>query len=210
MIPPPPAANENDPPASHPPRTRGLTRAGLSSASLARSLERVPHARAASVIHSTSRMCLLHGCAAQAGIQPEQLPGADPPLSPWAWALSSQPALRHEGQAARGDRASPTVSQPGAPLHLGSPRTQWEEADPGIKPTATGLCPPLPEREHFPRGCSEFRGKPFKLLFDASPVELNLFFVFLGINLQFSASPSLPFSPERREGEKKKGSALSP
>lgn len=140
---------------THPPLTlpeRGLTRAGLSSASLAPSLERVPHARAASVIHSTSSMCLLHGCAAQAGIQPEQLPGADPPLSPWAWALSSQPALHREGQAARGDRASPTVSQPGAPLHLGSPRTQWEEADPGIKPMATGLCP------RSPRGSTSLAG----------------------------------------------------
>lgn len=64
--------------------------------------------------------------------------------------------------------------------------------------------PPLPEREHRSCGCREFRGKPFMPLFDASPVELNLFFVFLGINLQFSASPSLPFSPERGEGKMKK------
>lgn len=87
---------------------------------------------------------------------------------------------------------------------------QGRGADPEIKLMAPGLCPLLPEKEPFSWRCSEFQGKPLKQLFDASPVGLHLFSVLLGINLQFSASPSLPLSPKRREGEKKKGSALSP
>lgn len=88
-------------------------------------------------------------------------------------------------------------------------QSQGRGADPEIKLMAPGLCPLLPKKEPFSWRCSEFRGKPLKQLFDASPVELHLFSVLLGINLQFSASPSLPLSPKRREGEKKKGSALS-
>lgn len=94
--------------------------------------------------------------------------------------------------------------------HSQAARARAGVAHPAIKLLAAGLCPLLPESEHFSGGSREFGGKPLKQLFDASPVEVNLFFVLFGINSPFSASPSLPLSPERREGEKKRGSALSP
>lgn len=74
--------------------------------------------------------------------------------------------------------------------------------------TAHPLPPDSPRGSTALTGEVSFRGKgePFKQLFDASPAELDLFFVFLGTNLQFSASPSLPRSPETGEGKMKQGS----
>lgn len=95
-------------------------------------------------------------------------------------------------------------TRPPRQRHTLRPSPPWLTQDPEIKQQAEGLCPRSPRGSPALAGVVSFGVggiKPFKPPFDASLMELNLFFVFLGINLQFSASSSLPFSP--RKGRRK-------